>query len=93
MRSFRKNYSDKIMLIELLLLPRKRQQLIDRNKELRREIKKFSLRDSCLSSRRDTAAELDALEGMKKEINFNKRLINTLVVRYIMAHLGIRPKF
>jgi hypothetical protein len=81
------------MLIELLFLPRKRQQLIDRNRELRREIKKFSLRDSCLSPNRDTAAELEAIEGMKREIKFNRRLMNTLAASYILAHIGIRPRF
>ena len=54
------------MLIEIIFLPKKRQQLANRNHQLRREIQNFKLKDSVLDSRRDTAAELMALEGMEK---------------------------
>ena len=80
------------MLIERLFFPKKRQQLIDRNDFLRREIKKFSLKDSCLSPHRDTAAELEALEGMKREIAFNNRLKETLFAQYTLSLIGIKPK-
>jgi len=80
------------MLIEILFLPRKRRQLIERNNYLKREIKKFKLKDSCLSPNRDTAAELDALSGMEREINFNNRLMNTLFANYLLSFIGVYPK-
>lgn len=80
------------MLIETIFLPNTRQQLIERNDTLRRQIKSFKTKDSILNSRRDTAEELMALEGMEREIKFNKKLMNTLVLRYLLSLIGIRPK-
>jgi len=80
------------MLVEIIFLPNKRHQLTERNHQLRREIKNFKLKDSVLDPRRDTAAELMALEGMEKEIKFNEHLKKTLVANYLLSLIGLRPK-
>jgi len=74
------------------LFPSKRQQLSDRNSFLKKEIKKFKLRDSCLSHNRDTANELSQLEDMKREIKLNNKLMNTFVAYYLLSFIGIYPK-
>jgi len=80
------------MLIEIIFLPKKRHQLIERNNHLRREIKNFKLKDSVLNPHRDTAAELMALDGMRREIKYNSKLMNTLVASYLLSLIGLRPK-
>jgi len=80
------------MLFEIIFMPRKRQQLVDRNIFLKRQIKNFKIKDSCLNHKRDTAAELMALDGMRREIKYNSRLKNTLAASYLLSSLGIYKK-
>jgi Tfp pilus assembly protein PilN len=79
------------MLLTKLLFPSKCQQLRERNDFLTREIKKFKLRDSCLSPHRDTASELDQLEKKKREIKFNNKLLSTLIACYLLSLIGVYP--
>lgn len=80
------------MLIEIIFLPRKRRQLSERNNFLKKEIKRFKLKDSCLSPNRDTADELASLKGMENEIKFNSRLMNALFANYLLSFIGVYPK-
>lgn len=80
------------MLIEMLFMKRKKKQLTERNKELERRIKRFSLQDSCLSPSRDTVSEMSDISNMKREIKFNRRLKNTLFATYVLSLIGIYPK-
>jgi hypothetical protein len=80
------------MIAEIIFMPRKRRQLIERNRQLSKEIKKFKLKESCLSPNRDTAAEIAHIDGMKREIRFNRRLMNTLFASYLLSLIGVYPK-
>jgi hypothetical protein len=77
-----------------LFLPNKRNQLLERNTKIIKEIKTLEKdrRNSILSPRRDTVSEIIYIEELNREKSYNERLLSSLFMWAVLTRFNINPK-